>query len=1235
MAAGSGAVLSNFIINLVVFASCFGLFTLIRVKPWCKRFFASRRYAKDIDLKPKRLPNTLIAWIWPVLTYDEERIIDEIGLDGAMYLRVLRFGFVLFLVVSIWCCIAILPTNLTSDNIVNLLYKQNYDVGDITLEDLKNGTLLINGKLTVAGGWVNTTGNSSTPSGYYNFSLPIAGLMLYSSTLQTLVHNDTPVSVQPTDSMLLGYVVAPAGVGGASYTCPVPYGVNSTSFNTSAYNASDYTCFETQVSSKKDYKFTEFDKFSLANVPTGSDKMWVHLISVYFVVLFTLWMLWQYNKASVVLRLLFLGNSSRGGPSHTVLVTDIPGIYSAVAEGLKEERKRQKSQIQANGVSASQPSEQGKDSSLYGNGVYGNGVPTVSVQVDAGVVLGSPVTPPGSGPPPAPGASTKHVTITLDERPQPSPFVEAAQLARDAVTGVAGGVQSGVAKGKELATTGTLGSLASEGTSKYRLVAADVDPRYAATGGKLEQARTGRSNEELLAELQVIEPEPEALPARYCVDNIPRKPDRRTTKRYRYDVSNDALLAVTKAKKRLRGNPAQGIPPLTPQQLVAQEFCLVYGPYNIAAVNMIADTRTLEPLVSEYNKLMQDFEDWLEMAKLRLKLRKKLRLPRTTLLCMLYGDWEYTKKYDTKWFVKVDSLEFWPTRLEWLKERIRAEQAACGMKVSPSAFVTFNTRRGQAVASNSLHWHDENNWRVVTAPAPFEVVWGNVRMLMATKSVRLLAVWIVYWLMVFFYFIPVSVVQALIEAPKLAAGPLAESPLREIFEAVVPALAMKTFLALVPTILRLFAYFQGATSLSEIDFSVVSRYFLFQVVVLFFGTVIAGSFFNQVKQLLSQPASIVHVLGTAIPMQATFFITYLMTNGMGAKSLAFIRAPQFAIFWVLSKFAGSPRARMRKWTYQYTDAGSNVPDHTLAILLGLVFSCINPFAAMAAFAYFIVNFTGESYNNIYVYRRSYESGGKMWQTVYNQIMVGLYIMQFTMLGLLALREFVYTPLLIPLIITSIGCHIGTLWLYHRPWSVTALHDAAEMDVREADQRREQLLAAAREERKKQYMKRKRRYDAACRQAEDEGNPSPQPFEFDLDQPLHGGRAEKLLMESLEGNGFAMNSCEKEELAEMYKNPVFKVQLDDVRRLVTLKEQVAARLPRLNDWVTQYKRYQRAVAWAKKRGHTDVELPPPMPLDLNIFDEEPGLVDSDQEEEKTASGDGGSEDDVDMPPLAKV
>lgn len=63
---------------------------------------------------------------------------------------------------------------------------------------------------------------------------------------------------------------------------------------------------------------------------------------------------------------------------------------------------------------------------------------------------------------------------------------------------------------------------------------------------------------------------------------------------------------------------------------------------------------------------------------------------------------------------------------------------------------------------------------------------------------------------------------------------------------------------------------------------------------------------------------------------------FLLSQGLGVKSLQFIRLPAFVIFWLLSRFAGSPRARQRIWMYQYTNNGTTVVDHTIALLIGTV-----------------------------------------------------------------------------------------------------------------------------------------------------------------------------------------------------------------------------------------------------------------------------------------------------------
>ncbi|KXZ47794.1 hypothetical protein GPECTOR_33g676 [Gonium pectorale] len=633
------------------------------------------------------------------------------------------------------------------------------------------------------------------------------------------------------------------------------------------------------------------------------------------------------------------------------------------------------------------------------------------------------------------------------------------------------------------------------------------------------------SAEEMLRQLEELQAGEEQLHMKpeWSVDTSPPPPSRRTDKRFNYDLHDCSLESAFQAKQQLESG-------LTPVEMVEREFAMVYSSSAIAAVNIVHDTGRLEPLADEYTQLSEALEDYLDMLQLRLRLRKGMP------------------------HKKVDAVDFWIKRLKYLRERILVEQQAAARRVTPSAFVTFNTRMAQAVGANSLHSHDINTWRVQNAPAPFEVVWKNLGMTTPMKAGRLYILWAAFWAMTLFFMVPVTAIQALIEVPKLAKipvlGDIVTAPgVRQILEAIIPGLALKVFLAIVPIILRHMAILSGTMSISEIDFGVVSRYFLFQVIVVFFGNIIAGSFFNQLTQWIKSPTGVIPTLGKSIPMTSTFFITYLLTN---------------------------------------------------------TFSCINPIVCPAALAYFLVTFLGEAYNNIYVFRRRYESAGKLWKTVYNQVMVGLYIMQLTMLGLLGIKSFPYTVLGFPLLIFSAICHIGTLNLYRRPWLVTALHDAAELDMWEANRIRMSLFEAAKRERKQSLRQ-------LAQGAGSGTNVAPGAAEVRLRAVLKDDRA-----------ALALTPEEQAEVSRVYRDPAFKVPLNDLEALEALANDLLPRLDVLNEWTAGLKKSGKKPAPAGAPTKRDVESAPNIrtdagsqgvetpPVEVTKYDNKP-LLDADDDE----------------------
>ncbi|GFH11077.1 RSN1_7TM domain-containing protein, partial [Haematococcus lacustris] len=151
--------------------------------------------------------------------------------------------------------------------------------------------------------------------------------------------------------------------------------------------------------------------------------------------------------------------------------------------------------------------------------------------------------------------------------------------------------------------------------------------------------------------------------------------------------------------------------------------------------------------------------------------------------------------------------------------------------------------------------------------------------------------------------------------------------------------------------------------------------------------------------------SVLTVLGTGAPQVASFFITYVIFNALVVKPIMLLRPWGLLIFCIRYRLAATPRARCRLWALQEMPFGPLLPNHTIIVLLTLVFACVHPLVTPAGLLYFTVNQLLERYQQVYVWRRSYESGGKLWRQAVLQVMVGLYMAQITMLGLLGIKRF--------------------------------------------------------------------------------------------------------------------------------------------------------------------------------------------------------------------------------------
>lgn len=275
--------------------------------------------------------------------------------------------------------------------------------------------------------------------------------------------------------------------------------------------------------------------------------------------------------------------------------------------------------------------------------------------------------------------------------------------------------------------------------------------------------------------------------------------------------------------------------------------------------------------------------------------------------------------------------------------------------------------------------------------------------------------------------------------------------INSIITAILPGLALAIFMALLPSIITAMNRYAGMLSLSEIDMGLLTRFFIFQVFTVFFGSFIAGTVANQFSELIHNPSSVVTLLGSAAPQTSIFFLTYVTLQGLFLIPFSILRLVPFVIFWVLSKFlASTERAKARLWQDQWFSYGTYVVNDTIMALLGVTFCCICPIIAPATLVYFSTAYIVAKYNCVYVYKQPYQAGGMAWQYIFYQVITGLYIFQVVMICLLAIKESIAAPIICaPLLVITFFFMVAARAQFWRPMVALSLMAAAEIDAQES------------------------------------------------------------------------------------------------------------------------------------------------------------------------------------------
>ncbi|TDH68696.1 hypothetical protein CCR75_005172 [Bremia lactucae] len=351
------------------------------------------------------------------------------------------------------------------------------------------------------------------------------------------------------------------------------------------------------------------------------------------------------------------------------------------------------------------------------------------------------------------------------------------------------------------------------------------------------------------------------------------------------------------------------------------------------------------------------------------------------------------------------------------REQVRQKRPIRMMR--RAAFVSFTSLSSAQVAQQALQSEDPKCLVVVPAPHEDDINWGNIGRRYRTRTLGMLLSYLLSATIVLFWTIPTAFIASLATVESLRrALPLLNNAidnypmLQEIFEQIAP-LALVLLSALAPIVFNFLSGREGHPSKTEVRASLFTKLAYFQLVQIFFVTVIVGTILDSLKEILDQPKKLVAMLGRSMPQQSTFFISYVIVQtGLGlTMELLRIVPLILSILFALLAPNRTQREHNMSWFGLRDISQTNSLDPTniladcfLVLLLTLTFAPIAPLVCYFTCFFFVVAEIVYRRQIVCVYKPMRFALGAYWPRLYNFCIIALVVAQLTLIGILSLKK---------------------------------------------------------------------------------------------------------------------------------------------------------------------------------------------------------------------------------------
>jgi len=249
-----------------------------------------------------------------------------------------------------------------------------------------------------------------------------------------------------------------------------------------------------------------------------------------------------------------------------------------------------------------------------------------------------------------------------------------------------------------------------------------------------------------------------------------------------------------------------------------------------------------------------------------------------------------------------------------------------------------------------------------------------------------------------------------------------------LIQGVLPAVLLAVLNMLLPIILRLLARFEGIPRKTGLELSLMTRFFIFQVVHNFLIVTISASIFQTLQQIIHNPGQVTSLLATGLPQGSTFFLTYILLQGLTGSAAGYLQIVPLVVYYAKLFLLGSTPRSIYTIKYDLRDVawGTLFPSITLISVIGISYMIISPIISGLAMAAFFLFYMMWKYLFLWQLDQpaSGDTGGLFFPKAIQHTLVGLYLQQVVLATLLFLAKAIPEgAVIVVLIVVTAFCHL--------------------------------------------------------------------------------------------------------------------------------------------------------------------------------------------------------------------